>query len=352
MACIVAGFPSNIAALQFEWAWHNSHLTRHITPTERISFATTRTKTSKSGKTSRRPGRPRTSMMDKLSNLHLLLRAPYFSKWPLEVRFFSQDVYRSWQTWCERVDTHLPAAIEVQFDPAQTPSHDDQEEFTSAQPVLRMTKAELIGKGGVHGVDPTYARLRNVFEKSQFLLDEDDDHRCSACRDSIDLRRDLFVLCHTNGCQGISHINCLADRSLKEERSDSMVPGKGSCPACNQKHAWTELMQQVTLRTRGMKEVQKLLKKKGKSTAVAAAEILESESEEEAEEKEALTAQDVVDEDFGGDHEDEEDEDDDNASVASTASVFSPNSKARAGTKQTDHQVRLEIVIEDSEDER
>ncbi|KAK5184189.1 Slx4p interacting protein [Exophiala sp. CCFEE 6388] len=238
--------------------------------------------------------------MDKLSNLHLLLRAPYFSKWPLEVRFFSQDVYRSWQTWCGRVDTHLPAAIEVHFDPAQTQSHEDQEEFTSAQPVLRMTKADLIGKGGVHGVDPTYARLRNVFEKSQFLLDEDDDQKCS-------------------------------------------------------KHPWTELMQQVTLRTRGLKEVQKLLKKKGKSTAVTAAEILESESEEEAEEKEALTAQDVIDEELGGEHEDEadlEDEEDDNASLASTASLFSPIAKGKAGTKQTDHQARLEIVIEDSEDER
>lgn len=293
--------------------------------------------------------------MDKLSNLHLLLRAPYFSKWPLEVRFFSQDVYRSWQTWCGRVDTHLPAAIEVHFDPAQTQSHEDQEEFTSAQPVLRMTKADLIGKGGVHGVDPTYARLRNVFEKSQFLLDEDDDQKCSVCGAGVDLRKNLFVVCHTNDCRGISHVTCLADRSLKEEGSASMVPNKGMCPACQQKHPWTELMQQVTLRTRGLKEVQKLLKKKGKSTAVTAAEILESESEEEADEKEALTAQDVIDEEFGGEHEDEadlEDEEDDNASLASTASLFSPIAKGKAGTKQTDHQARLEIVIEDSEDER
>ena len=96
MTCIVVGFPSNIAALQFEWAWHNAHLTRHITPDERISFATTRTKTNKTGKVSRRPGRPRTSLTDKLSNLHLLLRVPYFSQWPLEVRFFSEDVYKVW----------------------------------------------------------------------------------------------------------------------------------------------------------------------------------------------------------------------------------------------------------------
>ena len=112
MTCIVAGFPSNIAALQFEWAWHNAHLTRHIPQGEKMSLATTRVKTvSKTGKAKRGPGRPRTSLMDKLSNLHLLLRAPYFSHWPLEVRFFCQDIFGVWQTWCERVDGQIRPGI-------------------------------------------------------------------------------------------------------------------------------------------------------------------------------------------------------------------------------------------------
>jgi structure-specific endonuclease subunit SLX1 len=359
MACVVAGFPSNIAALQFEWAWHNAHLTRHITPTERITFATARTKTSKTGKTTRRPGRPRTSLMDKLSNLHLLLRAPYFSKWPLEVRFFSEAAYRSWITWCGRVDTHLRAGIKVSFDPAQTqpPAAAGEEEFTSAQPVQRKRKADLIGKGGVQGVDPTYARLRHVFEKSRFLLDEGDDQKCSVCEGALDLRRDLFVICHTEDCHTMSHVTCLADRSLKHhDESDLLVPSTGLCLSCGQNHPWTELMQQVTLRTRGVKEVQKLLGNKGNTTAAAAAEILETESEEENDLDDGeLTAQEVVDEDVDEEAEGgfDDEQDDENVSVASADSFTSRTSNvADTATRTAAGPARLEIVIEDSEDDR
>ncbi|OAP61705.1 hypothetical protein AYL99_03908 [Fonsecaea erecta] len=362
MACIVAGFPSNIAALQFEWAWHNAHLTRHISPEQRLSFATTRTKTSKTGKVTKRPGRPRTSLIDKLSNLHLLLRAPYFSKWPLEVRFFSEDVYRSWSTWCGRVDTQIRPELRVHFDPAEPrPQPSEDLEFTSAQPQpnQRKRKADLIGKGGVEGVDPTYARLKGVFEKSQFLLDEDDDHKCSVCTGLIDLRNSIFVVCHTPDCQAISHIRCLSDDSLKKNQSaSSIVPESATCPSCRKNHAWLELMQQVTLRNRGGKEVKKLMGKKAKSTTTAVAEVMETESEEEEEdgawesEEEALTAKRVVDEEAELSS-DDGDEDEDRMSLASADSFTS----IASSTVRFKPPARLEvprnlpIVIEDSEDE-
>ncbi|EXJ92099.1 hypothetical protein A1O3_00649 [Capronia epimyces CBS 606.96] len=353
MACIVAGFPSNIAALQFEWAWQNAHLTRHINPTERISFATTRTKTSaQTRKTTRRPGRPRTSLIDKLSNLHLLLRVPYFSKWPLEVRFFSEDVYRSWATWCGRVDSYIRPSIKVYFDPAQTVPQ--EQDFTSAQPVPRRRKADLIGKGGVEGVDPTYARFHGVFEKSQFLLDEGDNQRCSVCDESIDIHKHLFIICHTDDCQDICHVTCLADTSLKRAESALVVPETARCPSCGHDHKWVELMQQVTLRTRGIKEVQNLLGKRGKSTAAAAAEILETESENDDEQENGegvLTLQDAVDDEPGLSGEEQED----NlsvASVASTDSLISLTPNVLGDADNSTQPGKLEIVIEDSEDDR
>ena len=348
MTCIVAGFPSNIAALQFEWAWHNAHLTRHITATERITFATTRTKTSRSGKTTRRPGRPRTSLMDKLSNLHLLLRTPYFSKWPLELRFFNEEVYRSWVTWCGRVDTYLRNGIRVHFDPAQAKPL--TEEFTSAQPSSRRSKADLVGKGGVEGVDPTYVRHYDVLEKSQFLLDEDETHKCTVCAEPLDIHHSLFAVCPSNQCYDVSHITCIADRSWAGNDSNEMIPEHGVCPSCKQSHPWSELMQQVTLRTRGEKEARKILSKKARSRAATVAAILEAESEEDEEDEamdyDALTARDVVDEDG-----DLSDDDHDNVSVASADSVFSRDFNVDFEYSQGNKSSKLEIVIEDSEDE-
>lgn len=352
MACIVAGFPSNIAALQFEWAWHNSHLTRHITPTERISFATTRLKTTKSGKTSKRPGRPRTSQIDKLSNLHLLLRVPYFSRWPLHVRFFNKDVYRAWLTWCGRVDTQIRSGINVIFDPVQseTASAQDEEEFTSAQPVRKKRKADLIGKGGVEGVDPTYARLRDVLQKTRLLLDENHDFKCSTCTTGLNPNQDMFILCPNDACHNVNHVTCLADRALAGADSNTMVPQEVSCPSCRASHSWLELMQQVTVKTRGVKEMAKLLKKKGKGQAATAAEILETEDEDDDDEmdNEAIDTHDVIDEDVVRS---DDDHDDDRGSVASMDSDFSQASNLGPSPSKAKSGSRLEIVIEDSEDE-
>ena len=299
--------------------------------------------------------------MDKLSNLHLLLRGQYFSKWPLEIRFFNEEVHRLWETWCGRVDAQLRPGIQVQLDLPQSKLEEQEEEFSSAQPQpsqKRKRKADLIGKGGVEGVDPTYARLRGVFEKSEFLLDDDDDQKCSICAKGVDTRNSLFIVCHTDTCQGVSHVTCLADASLDKSASQ-VVPETATCPICKEHHPWLELMQQVTLRNRAAKEIKKLLAKKGKkSTAAVAAEIMETESEDSdaQRDEDVLTAKQVVDEEAGLSS---GDDDNDNRSVASADSFLSRASdvSTRAKTKSaTDDRKRsdskLEIVIEDSEDER
>ena len=340
MTCIVAGFPSNIAALQFEWAWHNAHLTRHISADQRISFATTLTKTSaRTGKTRKRPGRPRTSLLDKLSNLHLLLRAPYFSRWPLEVRFFNKEVYQSWQSWCERVDGRLRPRIRVSLDLPEPQK--EEEEITSAQPPTKKRRIALIGKGGVESVDPTYARFQDVLEKSRFLLDEGDDQKCGICSKQLNLRSELFVICPSNGCSSLNHLTCLSKHFLQHSQLTLLVPESGNCPSCRKTLQWSELMKELSLRTRGEKEMRKLLSKKKKSKTATAAEILDTETEDEAEEDGLLTA-DAVDEDAAA----AADDDDDAMSVTSVDSVATMQSRVMDEPKPG----RLEIVIEDSDD--
>ncbi|RMD40922.1 hypothetical protein DV735_g4204, partial [Chaetothyriales sp. CBS 134920] len=352
MACIVAGFPSNIAALQFEWAWQNAHLTRHISPEQRISFATTsvRTKTNtRTGKTTtrKRPGRPTSSLMDRLSNLHLLLRVPYFSKWPLQLHFFSQDVYASWTAWCERVDEQIRPGISVQLDlPKPDPPVDD---ITSARPSSQKRKADLVNKGGVYGIDPTYARYQDVLTKSVFILDDGDGQKCDLCKEAVHLQDHLFTICPNDRCQSISHLTCLSKHFLQHANADQLVPEQGQCPSCHSSLDWVDLMTQLTLRNRGQKEVRKVLGKKRRPKA-ATAEVLESDSDDDVdqEREQSLELDALV-----GQHVDPTAESDSDAdSVASLDSILSSKSTrsqiARASSQPTRP---LEIVIEDSDDQ-
>lgn len=350
MTCVVAGFPSNIAALQFEWAWQNAHLTRHILPDERISFPVPLIRKNRiTGKTRKKPGRPRVSMVERLSNLHLLLRTTYFSQWPLELRFFSKDVHRSWLSWCARVDTQVRPEINVILDLAKP--QPEEEEFSSAQRPAKRRKIELIGTGGVEGVDPTYARFQDVLGKSQFLLDEDERHPCHVCKDDIDLKNDLFSICYSNGCRSMSHITCLSDRFLQEASDTELtLPYKGTCPDCKSELVWSELMRPVSLRTRGEKEVKKLLKKKRGSKAATAAEIMEDESDEEGDEDEPDNETLVVPDDIDVDHDIHTGEDnDDTLSLSSFGSVLD---ETKSTVKANKTSTKIEIEIGDSEDER
>lgn len=326
MTCIVGGFASNIAALQFEWAWQNSHLTRHISHDERISLATTRIKTSlRTGKSRRRP---HSSLTEKLSNLHLLLRSPYFSKWPLEVKFFCEDVYRVWQAWCDRVDGRVPNHVKVQLDLKQ-----EQAEASAASAVRlpKRRKRDLVGKGGVEGIDTTYASLRPVLEKGQFVLDEDEQLNCDVCKRTLHLDQDLIVICPHGECRSISHIECLARHFRAQGQSETLVPAHGECPSCHKEGNWVTLMKEPSLRVRGADDVQKILKKaKVRRSANTSAD--EDESDEEGD------AIDIVDE--------SQPDDDD---VMSTTSVDSECSTMT--TTRGFQGGRLGAVVEDSEGE-
>lgn len=343
MVCIVAGFPSNIAALQFEWAWHNAHLTRHITSEDRISIPTSRIKTYvKTGKTRKKIGRPRTSMIDKLSNLHLLLRAPYFSKWPLELRFFNHSVHKSWLAYSERVDDQIRPDIPILLDLAQQAESED--EISSAQKPSKKRKIDLIGKGGVEGVDPTYAKFQIVLQKLQDRTDDKSDSlACEICEVPLNIEKDLFNICLDRDCTCMTHLSCLSARFLQNSQLDTMVPKEGQCPSCNASLQWADLMRVLSLRLRGQKEVKKLLKKRNRGAVAVAAELLE---ENESADEDDEPVEDNMEEDVN--HESGS-ELDDVASIASTFSQYLAGDTEPSDARPVD---KVEIVIDDSEDER
>lgn len=304
---------------------------------------TTRIKTyAKTGKTRKKIGRPRTSMIDKLSNLHLLLRAPYFSKWPLELRFFSQSVHKTWLAYNERVDDQIRPDIPILLDQVQPVESED--EPSSAQKPSKRRMVDLIGKGGVEGVDPTYAKFQPVLQKLQHRIDDKSDVlTCELCDIGLDIDKDLFNICLDQDCTCMTHLSCLSTQFLKNASLGAFVPKDGRCPACNTTLQWADLMRLLSLRLRGQKEIGRLLKKRNRGAAAVAAELLEDDSTSE----DGDVVEDVMK--VGINHE-SDNELDDVASVASTCSTLDTG----GGTELLPARRRdkVEIVIDDSEDER
>lgn len=281
MSVIVTGFPSKIAALQFEWAWQNTHTTRHITADERITQSRTVLSTSvRTGRTRKRPAGPRDSMGDKLSNLHLLLRVKSFERWPLEVRFFAQDVHKAWVRNTARTMAVIHSGIRVIEDFIPTPSKSNTK---GKAPAVEDSppRPDTVNQG-IAVLDFTYQPAKVALQKSLGLLNPHQDALCSVCQCSLDVGNDLILNCPCDECQMLAHTTCLSRSFLDAERNDvSVLPGTGECPSCHTTLDWVTLVRDLSLRIRGQAEIEELFKKprerKSKSKVTQAANLSDDE---------------------------------------------------------------------------
>lgn len=341
MACVVSGFNSQIQALQFEWAIQNPHLTRHITPEDRISFPTTLTKTSsKTGRTRKRPGRPRTSLKDKLANLHILLRSQYFSKWSLQVRFFTDDAFSAWQKICKDCEQSVREGIPIFLDMKSA----EQDQNESIAPKKRKKREDNYGQGGIEGLDITYARYRDILEKGQFLIANGDDLQCAVCHDTLMHDHDLIAICSHHKCSTLFHISCLSKHFLGQDHQAYVIPEKGHCPSCKTLLTWQDLMAEMTLRVRAPKQVEKLLSRRKDGASIISDVPGEFES---AYPEDGLTADAIAQ--LGEDLADEADESETEYAISvmsSTANTLPGNiSTPRAENSRK----RLPLVVEESD---
>ncbi|KAJ9664430.1 Slx4p interacting protein [Coniosporium apollinis] len=278
-----------------KWAWQNTHTTRHIAPAERLTQAHSNIRISpRSGKTRKRPARPRVSLTDKLSNLHLLLRVKSFERWPLEVRFFAEDVQRAWQRWDALVRRRIRSGIKVNLEKhagrlPTAPQSGNAEEVEGQGPAV-----STFVPAGIESIDVGYASSKSCVEKCQQLLGAGGGQACSICTKHVMPDTALLIVCPEEGCRMISHLSCLSAQFLsKEGDQDAIVPTEGHCPSCQTKLQWSTLMKAVSLRIRGQKEIDRLFKKprqkkakatEGSNTVVptTAGEADEGESDDDA----------------------------------------------------------------------
>ncbi|MCJ1370032.1 Slx4p interacting protein [Loxospora ochrophaea] len=297
------------------------------------------------------------SLIDKLSNLHLLLRVPSFSRWPLNVCFFSEDVYQAWQRWCERVSFNIRKGIKVSSKQTELPLWD---EAFSSDHGLGKQNDDHSCQTELDGLDVGYSALKGYLEKSLFLLAESENTECIVCNETTGLSAATTLVCSAENCRATSHMTCLSAQFLVQEGArDSVIPVYGECPKCKTELHWVDLVKAMSLRIRGEREMAKLMKKPRVRRAKAAAgedsypcnfdgEIERKDSDQEVIEDET---------DFGnilGESVDDGwhyygDEDDDLVSTTSVGSEVSLSTCPKNPLGFEDTGSRLEIVIEDSD---
>ena len=265
MTCLVTGFPSKVAALQFEWAWQNTHLTRHILPGARITQAQMRERFSpKTGKIRKRNVRPRMCLTDRLLNLHLLLTSESFARWPLWATFYAEDVYRVWQkTTAAKGD----CGVVVTMDESS-----------------KAANAAREGSKGVYAVDVGYDALKPHLEKSQKLFADGCKVKCVVCKLDLPLNGAMSLVCSSDGCHAAGHLECFARAFSKHHKEQAFLPVDGRCPSCGTKHKWVDLVKEMTLRQRGESEIKKIFKVK-KPRAKKSAKVSDNAGSEESDEE-------------------------------------------------------------------
>ncbi|KAM5458399.1 Slx4p interacting protein [Microsporum audouinii] len=230
---IVSGFTSRTGALQFEWAWQNTQASRHAAHNETDTNVRICSKTGR--RIVKKSSSPRESLTRIMARLHLLLRSPYFSSWPLEVRFFKTDVHLVWQGWVESADTFVPGTISFKTD------FDDGALSEDGLPL----------QTALQRLDVSGNSLKSYREKTQFLLDAGDRLYCGICHERLRLDDDLVVVCSCEACRCASHLLCLSSAFIQsEDQGNGLVPTSGRCPSCGSRIEWHILMREMTRRFR------------------------------------------------------------------------------------------------------
>ncbi|KAK8855157.1 GIY-YIG catalytic domain-containing protein [Apiospora arundinis] len=267
MVAVVSGFPSKIAALKFEWALANPHLSLHIPSSSRITIATKK-------KRNGHPKRPPYSLTSVISNLHLLLRVPSFLRWPLKLHFFNRDVHKAWLKWCSTAIEPLRSTMQIvtDFEPDAATRVDAEIVETGVEGEEEEAAAAAAASPpvwGIHALPLDYAPMREIVTKTESIFSFEREGKCVVCNQHLPTGEGVYAACINTGCEGVGHISCWSKHLLGPGRTDEILPIGGHCPKCKGPVTWGEMMTEMTLRMHGRKEVEKLLKKPRKKRAPA-----------------------------------------------------------------------------------
>ncbi|CAK5281430.1 unnamed protein product [Mycena citricolor] len=224
MQMIVHGFPSKLAALQFEWAWQHAHISRHLRDDAGQALL-----------------RRATSLMTQIRTVRMMLSMHPWSMWPLHIKLFTEAAFKGWKT------------VNEKGNPPPLPPG-----FTSCVELEGVDgRSGRVGSGRQEPLSVDDAQFTSAYLlKNTELLSTSNGHlTCSICKKEIEEYSTTplqTTLCPTSGCSAVSHLHCLSQDFLsRETENTAMVPRGGQCHSCRTYVLWGDVIRGMYRRVAG-----------------------------------------------------------------------------------------------------
>lgn len=261
MQMIVHGFPSRVAALQFEWAWQHPHTSRHLRDAH--------------GK--QQFSRVPHVLGKNIEVVQAMIRSHPFNLWPLHVKLFTEEARDTWHTLLDRncnparstkgksKDPPTPASRDTYFPPGFI--------WTVELEGVDGKSGHLLGSGRTGPLEVKDEHFTSVIlAKNTALMASANETCCAVCGDAVGQADDALttLLCPHDDCLSISHVRCLSTQFLASSNSASansdvafisaptasskapspsvyihqstLIPRGGNCPSCTKYTLWGDLV--------------------------------------------------------------------------------------------------------------
>lgn len=124
----------------------------------------------------------------------------------------------------------------------------------------RIPKQAALNLARISSLDISYSVLRYQITKG-LEIGLEGSASCGVCTQVLESEGSTLLVCPQIDCGAAFHIACLARTFLGKEQEMSALPTSGACPKCSANLRWIDLVKELSLRTRGAKELDRLLKK-------------------------------------------------------------------------------------------
>ncbi|KAJ7755749.1 hypothetical protein DFH07DRAFT_489735 [Mycena maculata] len=223
MQMIVYGFPSKLAALQFEWAWQHAHISRHLKDADGKSVL-----------------RRSNTVTGNIRTVRLMLSTHPWRTWPLHVKLFTDAAVKGWKL--------------ADAQPGTSPLPRGFNWTVELEGVDGKSGQDGSGRHGPISVDDAMFTSAHL-AKNTALLASNRRLNCSVCNEDLhNYSTDhlKMTLCPATGCTAVSHLSCLSEDFLASQTSATgMIPRGGQCRSCGGYVLWGDIVRGMYRRSAG-----------------------------------------------------------------------------------------------------